>query len=130
MPSKDLVIAAVVLLGVSGGALAGYEASASVDDFYTAPREPRYQALEPAPVTTSWATESRTFPTAPPPGSIWGAEIGRNERAFFDAGAVEREEPVRVHRASARTIEPVEPIVEEPVPEWVEDDPEPLPSAG
>ena len=134
MRERGLFIAALAIVGASTGALAGLEAGQTIDSFYTARPEPRYRA-EPATPATMWQ-EPRTYPVAPPPGTIWGQEVGRDERAFFDAGPAldtapaddwREERPVRVHRASVKVEEPApaptpsdaaEP--DDPVDGWVE----------
>lgn len=143
--NSRMLLASLAVLGVAGGALAGLDAAGAVNGFYTAPREERYQPLPPAaPVPTY---ENRTFAAAPPAGTVWGQEVGRDERAYFadtvqaelppelpDVDDWRPEPPVRVHRVS-REVEPV--IVEppeaapEPVDGWVDaPGPERLPSAG
>ena len=106
MRERGLFIAALTVLGASTGALAGLEAAQTIDSFYSASRELRYRA-EPARPAAMWQ-EPRTYPVAPPPGTIWGQEIGRDERAFFEtpiADDLREELPVRVYRASVRTEE-------------------------
>jgi hypothetical protein len=142
MTGKHLMIASIAAVALSAGALAGLDAGRNINSFYTAMREPAYRPIEPAlQPASSWATENRTFAASPPPGTIWGQEVGRDERAFFDPSTSEvwREEPpVRVHRATVREVELPEPALvepapsEEPVDGWVDApaDPDRLPSAG
>ena len=135
MRERGLFVAALVIVGASTGALAGLEAGQTIDSFYTSERESRYHA-EPATPATRWQ-EPRTYPLAPVPGTIWGQEIGRDERAFFDTGPAldtapaddwREEPPVRVHRASVKIEEPApvptdaaEP--DDPVDGWVDPPP-------
>lgn len=154
MRARQLLIAGLAVLGIAGGAYAGLDAGRTVDSFYTVSREPRYRAIE-APTRPPSARDAGTvtFAAAPSAGTVWGLEIGRDERSFFDTASYETtagdtwaaeakaaEPPVRVHRAVIRPVaSAVEPPVvedtipiEEPVDGWVEApaDPDRLPSAG
>ena len=106
--------AAIVSAGgaacIAAGAWVGNDAAAQVDARYltepvVADREPVVQEVPPAePV------EVAAPAAAPPADSIWGRDVGPDERAFFD----ERPEPVRaslrvrVHRGEVAAPEVIE----------------------
>lgn len=87
---------------VSAGAWAGMDASRDIAGFYYASppvTRPEMVTVRRAPL--SWDRLERPIAAAPSPGLVWGEEVGREERAFFDLGPAEREEPVRVFRGGS-----------------------------
>lgn len=53
-----------------------------------------------APRSTQGVIEEASVVAAPPAGSVWGQEIGRDERAFFDPTIGAEPPRVRVHHAA------------------------------
>lgn len=78
---REVAVAALVAMGLAGGAWAGIDAAAQVDGYYRAP-PPRSIRV---PAATPWrpADDAPTV-AAPPAGTVWGRDIGPDERAMFD----------------------------------------------
>ncbi|HEU0043650.1 hypothetical protein [Sphingomonas sp.] len=128
--TRRCLLAGAAVLGLSAGAWAGFDATGQVDRFYTAAPAPVYMPIPPEPrATGAWEWGSQSLAAAPVAGTIWGREVGRDERAFFDTeDALPEEVPARVHRASVQQADPVAakalPVpaldAEEPVDGYVE----------
>ena len=108
--SRRNLIALAGVCGLSAGAWAGLDSAGQINGFYTT-TTPVFAAIPPAPKSTAaWEWGQQGYAAPPPAGTVWGREIGPDERAFFDAGnAIGEEEPVRVHRASAKQVKLAEP---------------------
>lgn len=121
--AQGLAGAALVAAGLAGGAWAGMDAAAQVDARYRAAPEFRLSVPLPAPVSR-WepAVAEQASIAAPPAGSVWGQEIGRDERAFFDPAIGEEPPKVRVHRERRRADgwDDASATVAAPVDEWAD----------
>ena len=113
--ARRATLIGVAALGcTAAGTLAGLDAGAHVDRVYTTSPEVRVQPV-PAPTPASSWEWNETPPVAiAPAGGIWGRDIGRDERAFFDTGVgddgYDQDRPVRAHRRAREVAPAIEPL--------------------
>ena len=120
---QGLAGAAAVAASLAGGAWAGMDAAAQVDARYRAAPEFRLSVPVPAPVSRWEPVVAEQAPiAAPSAGSVWGQEVGRDERAFFDPTVGEEPPKVRVHpeRRQADEWDDALATADDPADEWAD----------
>ena len=103
---QGLAGAAAVAASLAGGAWAGMYAAAQVDARYRVALEARLSVPVPAPVSR-WepAVAEQTPIAAPSAGSVWGQEIGQDERDFFDPTVGAEPPKARIYREQRQADE-------------------------
>lgn len=118
---RAAIIGALAGVGLAAGAWAGMDAAAQIGIPYSALTAKSLRADGRDHPAAPIGERGDLAPIAPPAGTIWGQDIGRDERAFFapDDTAREHRPAVRVHH-NARDQD-LQMIPSEPRPNVIED---------